>query len=148
MAPTSAVRPVIGKNGTASDMKFDAGGTLHFVWYDSAAKKMKYAMRDVDGAWSSIQIIDNSGIDAGSNLSLAVASNGKPSVAYYDATNGDLRYAAYSGSLYQVRRSSDNTTTNIGVLSAGGVANAAAQDSFCAGTSCVITASAAWTSAT
>src|SRR4051794_27869208 len=40
---SSAVRPVIGKNGTASDMKFDASGTLHFVWYDSAAKQMKYA---------------------------------------------------------------------------------------------------------
>jgi hypothetical protein len=48
-------------------------------------------------------------------------------------------FAAYSGALYQVRRSSDNTTTNISPLSAGGVANAAAQDSFCAGTSCVIT---------
>jgi non-reducing end alpha-L-arabinofuranosidase len=48
-------------------------------------------------------------------------------------------YAAYTGNLYQVRRSSDNTTRNIGVLSAGGVANAAAQDSFCANTTCVIT---------
>jgi hypothetical protein len=48
-------------------------------------------------------------------------------------------YSSYSGSLYQVRRSSDNTTKDIGVLSAGGYANAAAQDSFCSGTSCVIT---------
>jgi hypothetical protein len=48
-------------------------------------------------------------------------------------------YSAYDGNLYQVRRASDNTTLNIGVLSAGGYANAAAQDSFCAGTSCVIT---------
>jgi len=48
-------------------------------------------------------------------------------------------YAAYTGDLYQVRRSSDNTTKNIGVLSKGGPANAATQDAFCAGTSCVIT---------
>jgi Alpha-L-arabinofuranosidase B, catalytic len=48
-------------------------------------------------------------------------------------------FGSYSGPLYQVRRSSDNTTLNISPLSAGGVANAAAQDSFCAGTSCVIT---------
>ena len=48
-------------------------------------------------------------------------------------------YAAYAGNLYQVRRSSDNTTRNIGVLGAGGTANAATQDSFCAGTTCVIT---------
>ncbi|TMR00546.1 alpha-L-arabinofuranosidase, partial [Nonomuraea turkmeniaca] len=46
---------------------------------------------------------------------------------------------AYNGPLYQVRRSSDNTTRDIGVLSAGGVANAATQDSFCSGTNCVIT---------
>ena len=48
-------------------------------------------------------------------------------------------YAAYSGTLYQVRRSSDNATTNISPLSAGGFANAAAQNSFCSGTTCVIT---------
>ncbi|WP_344057169.1 arabinofuranosidase catalytic domain-containing protein, partial [Microbispora corallina] len=48
-------------------------------------------------------------------------------------------FRSYTGSLYQVRRSSDNTTRNIGVLTTGGVADAAAQDSFCAGTSCVIT---------
>ena len=48
-------------------------------------------------------------------------------------------YASYNGPLYQVRRASDGATTNISPLSAGGVANAAAQDSFCAGTTCVIT---------
>jgi hypothetical protein len=47
--------------------------------------------------------------------------------------------AAYDGSLYQVRRSSDNSILNIGVPGAGGYADAAAQDSFCAGTTCVIT---------
>jgi hypothetical protein len=45
---------------------------------------------------------------------------------------------AYSGNLYQVRRASDNTTKDIGVLSAGGFADAAAQDSFCSGTTCTI----------
>jgi hypothetical protein len=65
------------------------------------------------------------------------ASGGTPCVAAHSTTRA--LYAAYSGSLYQVRRSSDNTTLNIGVLSAGGYANAAAQDSFCAGTTCVIT---------
>ncbi|KAF8312395.1 alpha-L-arabinofuranosidase [Clavulina sp. PMI_390] len=47
-------------------------------------------------------------------------------------------YSSYSGSLYQVKRGSDNTTTNIAPVSAGGVANAAAQDSFCSGTTCLI----------
>src|SRR6516165_1765828 len=48
-------------------------------------------------------------------------------------------YAAYNGPLYQVRRASDGATTNISTLAAGGYANAAAQDSFCAGTTCTIT---------
>src|SRR6185437_10352800 len=65
------------------------------------------------------------------------ASAGTPCVAAHSTTRA--LFGAYSGPLYQVRRSSDNATTNISPLSAGGVANAATQDSFCAGTTCVIT---------
>ena len=65
------------------------------------------------------------------------ASGGTPCVAAHSTTRA--LYASYNGPLYQVRRASDNATTNISPLSAGGVANAAAQDSFCAGTTCVIT---------
>ncbi|GIH67740.1 alpha-L-arabinofuranosidase [Microbispora siamensis] len=65
------------------------------------------------------------------------AAGGTPCVAAHSTTRA--LYNAYNGNLYQVRRSSDNTTRNIGVLTAGGVANAAAQDSFCAGTTCVVT---------
>jgi non-reducing end alpha-L-arabinofuranosidase len=64
------------------------------------------------------------------------ASGGTPCVAAHSTTRALL--STYSGNLYQVRRSSDNTTRNIGLL-ATGVADAAAQDSFCAGTTCVIT---------
>ncbi len=38
-----------------------------------------------------------------------------------------------------MRRASDNTTSTIDPLSAGGAANAAAQNSFCSRTTCVIT---------
>jgi hypothetical protein len=65
------------------------------------------------------------------------ASNGTPCVAAHSTTRA--LFGAYSGRLYQVRRASDNATADIGTLSAGGFANAAAQDSFCANTSCVIT---------
>src|ERR1700704_5213799 len=64
-------------------------------------------------------------------------SAGTPCVAAHSTTRA--LFAAYNGSLYQVRRASDNATTNIGLLTTGGYANAAAQDSFCANTSCVIT---------
>ena len=47
-------------------------------------------------------------------------------------------YGAYNGNLYQVRRASDKTVKDIGLLSPGGVANSAAQDTFCASTTCTI----------
>ncbi|MFG1872656.1 arabinofuranosidase catalytic domain-containing protein [Micromonospora arborensis] len=65
------------------------------------------------------------------------ASGGTPCVAAHSTTRA--LYGAYNGPLYQVRRSSDNTTRDVGVLSAGGVVNAATQDTFCANTNCVIT---------
>ncbi|MCZ7438730.1 RICIN domain-containing protein [Micromonospora sp. WMMC241] len=66
------------------------------------------------------------------------AAGGTPCVAAHSTTRA--LFSAYGGNLYQVRRSSDNTTRNIGVLSAGGYADAAGQDAFCGGTTCVITA--------
>jgi len=56
-------------------------------------------------------------------------------------------YASYNGPLYQVLRQSDGKTLDIGVVKpvavpvpdAGGYANAAAQDAFCANTYCWIT---------
>ncbi|GAK63300.1 uncharacterized protein PAN0_003d1504 [Moesziomyces antarcticus] len=64
------------------------------------------------------------------------ASGNTPCVAAHSTTRS--LYSAYNGPLYSVVRSSDSHTTNIGVLSTGGVANAATQDSFCAGTTCKI----------
>jgi hypothetical protein len=65
------------------------------------------------------------------------ASGGAPCVAAHSTTRA--LYGSYTGALYQVRRSSDGTYKSITPISAGGVANAATQDSFCAGTTCVIT---------
>ena len=65
------------------------------------------------------------------------ASGNTPCVAAHSTTRA--LYSAYTGALYQVKRGSDNTTTNIAPKSAGGIANAAAQDKFCAGTTCLIT---------
>jgi hypothetical protein len=74
---------------------------------------------------------------SGSHACDIYAAGGTPCVAAHSTVRA--LFASYTGSLYQVRRSSDSATRNIGVVSAGGVADAAAQDSFCSGTSCVIT---------
>jgi hypothetical protein len=65
------------------------------------------------------------------------AAGGTPCVAAHSTTRA--LYGAYNGALYQVRRASDSATRDVGVLSAGGVANAATQDAFCGGTTCLIT---------
>lgn len=73
------------------------------------------------------------------------AAAGDACVAAHSTTRA--LYAAYNGPLYQVMRQSDGKTLNIGVVQpvgspvpdAGGYADAAAQDSFCANTYCWIT---------
>ncbi|GHE13353.1 alpha-L-arabinofuranosidase B [Streptomyces alanosinicus] len=65
------------------------------------------------------------------------AAGGTPCVAAHSTTRA--LFASYNGPLYQVQRASDSTLKDIGVLSPGGVADAAAQDSFCVGTTCTIT---------
>ncbi len=60
------------------------------------------------------------------------AAAGTPCVAAHSTVRA--LYAAYNGPLYQVKRASDGSTTNISPLTAGGYANAATQTSFCADT--------------
>ncbi len=70
------------------------------------------------------------------------ASAGCPLVAAHSTTRA--LYASYNGPLYQVLRQSDGKTLDVGVVQpsegdAGGYADAAAQDAFCANTYCWIT---------
>jgi non-reducing end alpha-L-arabinofuranosidase len=69
------------------------------------------------------------------------AAVGCPCVAAHSTTRA--LYASYNGPLYQVVRQSDGETLDIGVVQpsdgdAGGYADAAAQDAFCADTYCWI----------
>jgi non-reducing end alpha-L-arabinofuranosidase len=69
------------------------------------------------------------------------AAAGDPCVAAHSTTRA--LYATYNGPLYQVLRQSDGKTLDIGVVQptgsdAGGYADAAAQDAFCANTYCWI----------
>jgi hypothetical protein len=69
------------------------------------------------------------------------AAAGDPCVAAHSTTRA--LYASYNGPLYQILRQSDGKTLDIGVVQpsasdAGGYADAAAQDAFCANTYCWI----------
>lgn len=65
------------------------------------------------------------------------ASYGTPCVAAHSTVRA--LFSSYSGPLYQIQRASDGQYLDIGLLSAGGYANAAPQASFCANTTCTIT---------
>src|SRR5438445_972420 len=65
------------------------------------------------------------------------ASGGTPCEAAYSTTRA--MFGSYNGPLYQIQRSSDNSTLNIGLQGAGGVVNSAPQVSFCSGTTCTVT---------
>ena len=64
------------------------------------------------------------------------ANAGTPCVAAHSTTRA--LFANYNGALYQVTRKSDGATHDIGLLAVGGYANAADQDAFCNGSTCVI----------
>ena len=84
-------------------------------------------------------VTSNVGGGSGTSTCDIYASGGTPCVAAHSTVRA--LFGAYNGRLYQVKRSSDNTSMDIDTLTAGGYANAAAQDSFCAGTgvTCTIT---------
>jgi hypothetical protein len=93
------------------------------------------AARPLIGA---VLVIGTVGVASAQTLPCDIyASAGTACVAAHSTTRA--LFGAYSGRLYQVKRASDGATTDVGTLAAGGYANAAAQDAFCAGTTCTIT---------
>lgn len=64
------------------------------------------------------------------------AAGNTPCVAAHSTTRA--LFSSYAGGLYQVTRRSDGKTKRIKPLTAGGVARSAAQDNFCASTTCII----------
>ncbi|MEV0537448.1 arabinofuranosidase catalytic domain-containing protein [Kitasatospora sp. NPDC050463] len=65
------------------------------------------------------------------------AAGGTPCIGAHATTRA--LFAGYNGPLYQIQRGSDHAYRDVGLLSAGGYADASAQTAFCAGTSCTIT---------
>ena len=89
--------------------------------------------------WASVMgwISEPNGPAPGGSVCDLYAFYGTPCVGAYSMTRA--MYAGYDGPLYQVTRASDNTTADIGLLSAGGDVDASGQNSFCAGTPCTVT---------
>ncbi|MEO6434528.1 MAG: S8 family serine peptidase [Tepidisphaeraceae bacterium] len=88
--------------GNGNDIAYDADGVLHIVYYDAVTRDVKYLVRGTDLGVSNAMSIDSSGHDVGGYLSLAIDAHGRPAVAYFDGTGGDLRFAHFNGQTWDV----------------------------------------------
>src|SRR5215470_1493972 len=79
-------------------------------------------------------LVGTSGTSSAAPCDIYAAGN-TPCVAAHSTTRA--LFDAYTGPLYRILRA-DGKTLNIAPLEAGGVANATAQESFCQGTTCLI----------
>jgi hypothetical protein len=88
----------IDSRGQSTSLTIDANDGLHVAYYDSPADALKYASGMYDsgtGMWSwETQIVDDpAGENVGQFTAIAVHDSGSIYIAYYDATNGDLKLA-------------------------------------------------------
>ncbi len=92
-------------------LRLDAAGRPHIAYYKESGGDLGYAYRDSSG-WHT-QIVDSAG-NVGSNLDLAIASNGLPHISYCsdplsygtDCDGGacnSLKYASYDGSRWLIQ---------------------------------------------
>ncbi len=86
---------VAQSRGAFNDIAYDAAGRLHMTFFDRDERNLKYAVRDTNGVWSTVQIVDDD-YYVGYNPDIEINANGRPGIAYQDANNGDLRYAYLS----------------------------------------------------
>ena len=90
--------------GSQSDIAYDSSGNLHVAYYESTSDttgKLMYVKRTSAGIWQTPLVLDDSSANMGHYPSLEIANNGRPGVAYYDASNADLKYRHFNGTAWE-----------------------------------------------
>lgn len=103
-APDLTRLPASAQNdGSYTDIAYDKTGNLHMVYYDRFEKVLKYSKREAaNNKWTLVETIDN-GTLTGSNPSIAIDGNGLVGVAYTNGYAGDLKYAQFDGTQWNVQ---------------------------------------------
>lgn len=84
-------------------LSYDPEGVLHLAYYDSVDGTLKYATRNAAGdGWSVTSVIDDSDRFLGQYVAMAHDRFGRPAVAYFDGTAGDLKFAEFNGSGWSI----------------------------------------------
>lgn len=84
---------------TDMDIAVDAQGTPHVSYHAYTGigiDELRYAVRTGPGSWS-VEDVDPTNDDVGKYNSIAIDSQGRPCIAYYNETLADLKYAVKTG---------------------------------------------------
>ena len=85
---------------TMIDSAYDRDGVLHMAWYDARNGIVRVSTQLSNGKWSRPISASEPGTISGQSLSLAIDQAGKPTIAYYDVTHGDLRLATFESGAF------------------------------------------------
>jgi hypothetical protein len=87
-----------------ASIAIDNSDRAHVCYYDPASQSLKY-MKWTGTAWTTPETVDAGGGSSylGVDNSMKLDRQGRPRIASYDATNADLRYAAWNGSAWDVQ---------------------------------------------
>ena len=112
----TAPAPFDLSRANSNDLTFDSAGRPHIIFASDYDSYMELTHIFWDGAQWVQRVIDNSGL-AGRSASVALDSDDDVHVSYYDATQRDLRYAAW-GPKYEIVTVNSNAavaTTALGI---------------------------------
>ncbi len=92
--------------------------TLYVTYYDETNGNLLFAQKN-GNIWTAGQIIDGSlpAVDVGQYTSLTLDKTGMGHLSYYDVTNGDLKYATYTGGIWTVDPMAIDDAGNVGMFS-------------------------------
>lgn len=105
--PKWVIGPLVSEDSVGLYSSIDTfGGVPQVAYYDSSAADLRL-LRAQGSAWISetVDSPSSESVDAGLYASLRLTSAGNPRIAYYDSTNGDLKFASRDGtSSWQITR--------------------------------------------
>ncbi len=97
--------------GLAVDLAFEANRTPIAVFHNASQHTLMWGRPGNTSAWSSTGTIDTG---VGPHLSVALAPNGQPAVAYYDTTNKRLKFARRNGTTWTTMVVDETADTDVG----------------------------------